>query len=395
MARRAVSVDEKLAMVLAAGRPGVVIKDLCAQAGVHRDTLNEWRRRFAADGVEGLVERSRRPLRSPNQTSAELEEQIVRLRKELPLDNGADVIGWHLRRAGRTDVPSDRTIHRVLVRRGMVTPQPQKRPKVAYRRFEYDRPNQCWQIDATDWALTRSRRVTIMDVIDDHSRALIDIRVGPGPTAALAIDAILSGAAVWGLPAMVLSDNGSCFAGMDGTTSSFESVLAAAGVRVIHSRPHHPQTCGKIERFHSTLKRWLAKQPLAGSPARLQAQLDEFAHHFNHQRRSSAGGEPTPAERHAAQPPAGPSPDPLPIEDRSPKVVIGTGNVLSNGSISCGKWTMSVGTEHAGKRLTVIRYGDQGVLLDGATVIARPTLNPDQRYIPSGRPGGGKRRRPY
>src|SRR5262245_66458510 len=109
MTGEALSVDKKLAMVLAAEQPGVRIKDLCAALGVHRDTLHEWRRRFRVAGLDGLVQRSRRPLRSPNQTPLELEDEIVRLRKELPLDNGADVIGWHLRRQGRSGVPSDRT----------------------------------------------------------------------------------------------------------------------------------------------------------------------------------------------------------------------------------------------------------------------------------------------
>jgi transposase InsO family protein len=394
MARKAVSVEQKLAMVLTAGKPGVVIKDLCAEAGVHRDTLHEWRRRFAAEGIDGLIERSRRPRHSPNQTSAELEDAIVRLRKELPLDNGADTIGWHLRRQGRTDVPSDRTIHRILVRRDMVQAQPQKRPKGAYRRFEFDRPNECWQIDATEWTLSRRRPVTIMDVLDDHSRVLTAIRAGTGPTTALALEAIFSGGASWGLPAMVLSDNGVCFAGVDGIGSSFEPVLAAAGIRLIHSRPYHPETCGKVERFHSTLKRWLAKQALATSTAGLQAQLDAFALHFNVERRSSAGGELTPVERHAASAAAGPSPLPIELVAPAPKIAITSCEVGATGIVAVGNWLIGVGVEYLGRRLTVIRYGQQAVVLDGARVVTRPYLDPARRYIGSGKPRGRPRRRP-
>jgi transposase InsO family protein len=395
MAREALSVEKKLAMVLAAEQRGVVLKDLCAELGVHRDTLHEWRRRFRDEGLDGLIERSRRPLRSPKQTSAELEEKIVRLRKELLLDNGADVIGWHLRRQGRDDVPSDRTIHRILVRRGMVTAQPQKRPKSAYRRFEFDRPNECWQIDATDWALTRRRAVTIMDVVDDHSRALTAIRAGQGPTTELALETLFSGGTRWGLPAMVLSDNGTCFAGVDRAGSSFEPVLAAAGIRLIHSRPYHPQTCGKVERFHATLKRWLTNRPLARSITELQAQLDTFAAHFNDDRRSSAGGELTPTERHRAIPAATPAPEPLQLPQPAPTITITAPAVGANGAMGIATWMVSVGTEHAGRRLTTIRYGHHAVILDGATVIARPYLDPNRRYIPSGRPRGGPRRRPY
>jgi transposase InsO family protein len=395
MAGEALSVEKKLAMVLAAQQPGMRIKDLCAELGVHRDTLHEWRRRFAAEGLDGLMDRSRRPLRSPNQTAAELEDEVVRLRKELPLDNGAAVIGWHLRRQGRTDVPSDRTIHRILVRRGMVLAQPQKRPKGAYRRFEFARPNECWQIDATDWVLARQRRVTIMDVLDDHSRALVAIRAGAGATTELALETIFTGGRHWGLPAVVLSDNGRCFTGFEPQrASTFASVLAAAGIRTIHSRPFHPQTCGKVERFHGTLKRWLATQPLARTAGELQDQLDGFAHHYNQQRRSSAGGDLTPAERHRATAAATPAPDPIELTEPTPTITITANTVSANGAIGIAGWTTSVGTEHAGRRLTVIRYGHHAVILDGATVVARPHLDPNRRYLPSGRPRGGPRRSP-
>lgn len=393
MTGEALSVDKKLAMVLAAEQPGVVLKELCAELGVHRDTLHEWRRRFRADGLDGLVERSRRPLRSPNQTPVELEDEIVRLRKDLPLDNGADVIGWHLRRTGWDGVPSDRTIHRILVRRGQVTPQPQKRPKRSYRRFEFERPNGCWQIDATDWTLSRRRRVTIMDVLDDHSRALIAIRAGTGPTAALALDTLLAGGEQWGLPTMVLCDNGTCFAGANRVGSPFETVLGAAGVKVIHSAVYHPETCGKIERFHASLKRWLTKQPLARSIPELQHQLDAFTDIFNHQRPSSAGGELTAAQRHAATVAATPAPEPI-ILSAEPSITITAPIVGPNGTLGVGGWIIHVGAEYARRRLTAVRYGDHAVIIDGATVIARPYLDADRRYIPSGRPRGKRRTQP-
>ena len=394
MTGEALSVDKKLTMVLAAEQPGVVLKDLCAELGVHRDTLNEWRRRFRAGGLDGLVERSRRPLRSPNQTPVELEDEIVRLRKELPLDNGADVIGWHLRRLGRTDVPSDRTIHRILVRRGQVTPQPQKRPKSSYRRFEFERPNGCWQIDATDWWLTRRRRVTIMDVLDDHSRALMAIRAGTGPTTGLALETLLAGGQHWGLPALVLCDNGTCFAGPNRAGSPFETVLGAAGVKVIHSAIYHPETCGKIERFHASLKRWLTKQPLARSIPDLQDQLDAFSEIFNHQRPSSAGGELTAAERHAATTAATPAIEPITFTPE-PSINITAPIVGINGTIGVGGWIVHVGAEHARRRLTAIRYGQHAIVIDGSAVLTRVVLDPDRRYIPSGRPRGKRRQRPH
>jgi transposase InsO family protein len=396
MAGEAHALEKKLAIVLAAEQ-GVPVKELCEQLGVHRDTVHEWRRRFRAEGLDGLIERSRRPLRSPGQTSADVEDRIVRLRKELKVDNGADAIGWRLRRQGVLGVPSNRTIHRILVRRGLVDPQPQKRPKSSYRRFEYARPNACWQIDATDWRLTGSRRVTIMDIIDDHSRAVMALRVGPrGATTELALATVFAGAETFGLPAMVLSDNGSCFTTRDDhAASDFESVLAAAGIRTIHSRPYHPETCGKIERFHQSLKRWLNTQPPARSRAQLQGDLDRFADYYNHQRRHAAAGERTPAERHAATTPALPQATPIAIA-RPSRITINANLVQADGTVTiASRWRTSVGTEHAGHRVTIIRYGDRALIRDNAHVLADLHLDPTRRYLPSGKPRGGARRRPY
>jgi transposase InsO family protein len=397
MAGRALSVEKKLAMILAAEQPGVSVKALCAEMEVHRDSFYEWRRRFREHGLEGLVERSRRPAKSPNATPVAIENEIVRLRKELPVENGADTIGWHMRRAGWEAVPSDRTIHRILVRRGMVTPEPQKRPKSAWRRFEFDRPNECWQIDATDWQLRGGDTVTIMDIIDDHSRVITSLRAGnAGPTTALALETVFDAGSRWGLPAMILSDNGACFTGRTAEhTSEFETTLAVAGIKVIHSRPYHPETCGKIERFHGSLKRSLRAAGPARDITELQAQLDAYAQRYNHDRHHAAAGEMTLAERHAATSPATPSADPINLV-RPARVTITAAAVGADGTMTiAGRWRTSIGTEHAGRRLTVLRYGNHAAVIDANTVIANLTLDPDRRYIPSGRPRGGPRRRRY
>lgn len=383
--------EKKLAMLLAAEQPGVPVSELCAQLGVSRETFYVWKRRFAAEGLDGLVSRSRRPLSSPNKTPAQVEDLIVELRKRL-VDKGADVIGWYLRDAG-VAAPSDRTIHRVLVRRGLVDPAPQKRPKSSWRRFEFNRPNECWQIDATTVRLGQGR-FTVMDTIDDHSRYVPSVRAGRrGATTELALDAFFAGAADSGLPQMVLSDNGSCFTNIDGTPSVFEHTLALLGVKVIHSRPAHPQTCGKLERFHQTLKKWIAAQAPAPTVGALQAQLEEFRRFYNHDRPHRAI-RTTPARRRTATPPARPGP---PIQLASPaRISISANAVSAGGVIGVGdRWQASVGTEYAGRRLTVIRYGTRAVIIDGSTVISRYNLDPATRYLSSGRPRGGQRRRPY
>ena len=268
--------EAKLLAVFSSGVP-LKVSALCRDLEISRQTLYKYRRRFEVEGPAGLVERSRRPHSSPGRVSDATEEAIVRLRKELPLECGAQTIAYHLARRGETP-PSVATIHRVLVRRGMVTPQPKKRPKVAWKRFVWPRPNDAWQIDATAWALADGQTVWIMDVLDDHSRALVAARVDTGPTAKAAWDAFTMAVDTWGLPARVMNDNGSCFTGRLSRNgeADFERMLRSLGVVQICSSPAHPQTCGKLERSLQTTKAWLRIQPAARSVGELQEQLDRW-----------------------------------------------------------------------------------------------------------------------
>ena len=198
--------EAKLLAVFSSGVP-LRVTASCCDLESSRQTLYEYRRRFEAEGPAGLAERSRRPHASPARVPAGTEEAIVRLRKELPSDRGAQTIAYHLARRGEP-VPSVATIHRVLVRRGMVTPQPEKRPKVARKRFERPRPNDARRIDAACWALADGRTVRLADVLDDRSRALVAACVDTGPTARAAWEAGSAAAQDRGRPARVTSDDG-------------------------------------------------------------------------------------------------------------------------------------------------------------------------------------------
>jgi len=378
----------KLQAVLAGEVAAVNVASLCAQLGISRQTFYKYRRRFAAEGPPGLAERSRRPHRSPKATCAELEERIVRLRKELPLDNGAQTIAYHLAREGLV-VPAVATIHRVLVRRGLVVAEPAKRPRSALRRFVWPRPNDVWQIDATSWALCDGAEVWIMDALDDHSRVVVAAQVCSGPTSRAAWDALCVGAARWGLPARLLSDNGICFTsrfGMWNTDNDFERGLRALGIAQMHSAPAHPQTCGKIERFHQTLKNWLRRQPLAQTHQALQAQLDWFLAFYNHERphRSLAGD--TPAERWQASPPALPAAP----SDVGPHAELR--KVDATGRINWHNFYITVGRHYAGHTLVVIARDIDVAIFDRHGLVRRLTLNPDRRHQPNGRPPGRPRR---
>ena len=232
---------------------------------VSRGWVRELCRRFDVEGDAGLEPRSRRPRFSPHQTPAELEEEIVALRKELSdqgLDAGAHTIGFHL--AERHDaVPSVATIWRILTRRGFVTPQPQKRPRSSLVRFEAEQPNERWQADITHWSLSDGSGVEILNIIDDHSRLLVASDAREVIKAADVVASFRRAAGHHGWPVSVLTDNGAVFTAgpRGGGRCAIEIELAALGILYRHSTPYHPQTCGKVDRFHQTLKRWLTKQP--------------------------------------------------------------------------------------------------------------------------------------
>lgn len=385
MAKTVVSMEAKLLAVFSSGVP-LKVAALCRDLEISRQTLYKYRRRFEAEGPAGLTERSRRPHSSPARVSEATEEAIIRLRKELPVERGAQTIAYHLARRG-DPVPSVSTIHRVLVRRGMVIPQPDKRPKVAWKRFEWPRPNDAWQIDATCWALADGQTMWIMDVLDDHSRALVAARVDTGPTAKAAWEAFTAAVADWGLPARVMSDNGSCFTGrlsLNGE-ADFERMLRSLGVQQLCSRPSHPQTCGKLERSHQTTKAWLRIQPPARSIDELQDQLDRWRTHYNNARPHKALTGATPAERWAATEPASPGaviPGPI-------RASVHTVN--KGGHIGWSDYVIGIDSRLAGQRVlvaardfTLAIYGQQGLL-------RRLTIDTQRRYQGTGRPPGRRR----
>jgi transposase InsO family protein len=280
--------------------------------GVSPRWVYELVRRFDAEGEAGLEPRSRRPRASPRRIPVEIEDEIVELRKDLldqGFDAGAHTIAVHLsRRHGEDAVPSVATMWRVLSRRGFVTPQPQKRPRSSFVRFEAQMPNERWQADITRWRLADGTEVEIFNVIDDHSRLLVASEARAVFKAADVVATFHAGAATCGFPASLLTDNGAVFtAAPRGGRCAIELETAALGIRSVHSSPHHPQTCGKVERLHQTEKKWLAKQPAPTSVSELQAQLDRFAAYYNTVRPHRAIGRRTPAEAFAGRPKATPS----------------------------------------------------------------------------------------
>jgi transposase InsO family protein len=381
------SMQTKLAAVLAEESAGrrVNVAALCRELGISRKHYYALRRRFAAGGVEAVTAgASRRPRHSPAQLSVELEDEIVRWRKRLDddgLDAGARSIRYRLRRQGVSPLPAPATIHRALRRRGLVVDEPRKRPKAANRRFAYPDPNACWQIDGTEWRLADGRKVCIIKVIDDHSRALLGLRAAPrAENLEDTWTCVQQAMDRFGVPVRVLSDRGAALNGHPDRQSQFRSCLRRRGVLPISSRGYHPQTCGKTERSHQTLQRWLRKRP-ARDLAHLQALLDEFMDVFNNDRPHQAHDGAPPMSVYLARPKVAPSGILL---DTRP--IVNQVKVSARGEIRVGTYTVQLGRRWEGARVTVIREDLNLTVLNDTEVIRKLVINPDRRYQGNGRP---------
>ncbi|PEG32992.1 IS481 family transposase, partial [Mycolicibacterium agri] len=203
------------------------------------------------------------------------------------LDAGPHTIAWHLQHHHQLRV-STASISRHLHAAGLIEPTPQKRPKSSYIRFAAELPNQCWQADFTHWRLASGADTEILSWLDDCSRYALSVTAHRRVTATIVVTEFTKAIDRHGIPYSTLTDNGMVFttrlAGGKGGRNAFEAQLHRHGIRQINSTPNHPTTCGKVERFQQTLKKWLTRQPRAATLAALQTQLDAFTDEYNHRR---------------------------------------------------------------------------------------------------------------
>lgn len=370
---------------------GLSAADAAARFGISRQWATTLARRWRVGGDAAVGPRSRRPLTSPSRTADEVRGRILRLRDELEssgLDAGPHSIHGRLIRAGLTG-PSVTTIWRILKAANAITAQPQKRPKSSIRRFEAAQPNETWQSDMTHWRLADGTGIEILSWLDDHSRFLLHITCHPVVTAPIVTAEFTAAAHNHGLPASCLTDNGliftTRFAAGAGGPNHFEHVLARHGVTQKNGHPGHPQTQGKIERFHQTLKRWLAAHPQAEDLDKLTTQLTAFRQTYNHDRPHRALARRTPAEAYQALPKATPS-----LRDGERHWRIRFDTVDTNGTVTL-RWAgrlrhLGIGRPWKQTPVTILTAGDEVLITTRAgELIAEFDLNPDLDYHPKRR----------
>lgn len=362
------------------------VAEFCREHGISTWFFWELRRRYASDGEAALTPRSRAPHHPASRTSAEMEDRIVTVRKELTdvgLDAGPGSIAFYLRDI--PGVPSESTIWRILVARGLVVRQPAKAPRPRGG-FTAQRANECWALDDTTWQLANGTRVKIFNVIDDHSRLCVSSVAMRACTGAAAFQALATAAIDYGWPARTWSDNAKAF------RHPLTEALRPLGVITSHTKPYHPHSNGKIERFHLTLQKWLTRQPAPRSFAQLQAQLDEFRSIYNTRRPHRALGRRIPLDVWTQAAKTGPGErsvdTPTQVHDA----------IVTGGRVQMSRYRIALGAAHNGQRALVVITGTAcHVFIDGRLIrhfTLDPTKRPQRLYDRPGRPTPTERKAP-
>jgi transposase InsO family protein len=362
----------------------LTVTDAAAEYGYSRRHLHRLLARYREGGLDAVDPRSRRPLSNSAATPEPVRERIIELRLWLTkagLDAGPVTIAWHLEQEGRRP-PSTSTIRRILHTAGLVVPEPRKRPRSSYRRFAAAQPNECWQSDFTHWPLADGTDVEILNWLDDHARFLLGCTAHTPVTGDIVTDTFLTVAEEYGFPASTLTDNGRVYtARFGGGKNAFEYLLAVLGITQKNGHPGHPQTQGKIERFHQTLKKWLAQQPPAATLADLQAQLDEFRELYNHRRPHRELARRTPASVYATLPKARPTGEPQPAHYRLRYDRLDT---LGKMSLRRAGRMHHLGVGHAHARKRVLAIADHTsvtvIELETAEILSTHTIEPNKTY---------------
>jgi transposase InsO family protein len=373
------------------------VSEVARTYGVARSWIYALLARYRAEGEAAFEPRSRRPKTSPSAISAGTEELIVRLRKDLAgqgLDAGPHTIAWHLEQHHQVRV-SAATISRYLTRHGLVIPEPRKRPRSSWVRFAAEMPNECWQSDFTHYPLADGTGTEVITWLDDHSRLILPVTSCRTVTSVIVVDTFRAACARYGPPAATLTDNGTVYttrllAGGTASPGGLELDLRQLGIVQKNGKPDHPQTQGKVERYHQTLKKWLSAQP--AQPATitgLQDLLDIFAVIYNTQRPHRSLARATPAAAYAARPKAAPAIPPDTTSDHLRASRTGTNGTITI-RVRGRQHHIGLGRAHAGTPVLVHTRDLHIRIISARTgeLLRDLTLNPAINYQPTGAPKG-------
>jgi transposase InsO family protein len=284
--------------VMLAREAGVNRRELCRRFGISAKTGYKWLARYAKDDEAGLVEGSRRPRRSPVHTPGQVEQAILEVRDAHPAW-GARKLRAVLHEEGWSDLPSPSTVQAILRRNGRIQPEESAKHR-AFIRFEHEQPNALWQMDFKGHFALDQGRCHPLTVLDDHSRFNVCLKACANEQSATVQQALSETFRRYGLPERIGVDNGPPWGDSAEQRYTLLCVwLIRLGVRVSHSRPYHPQTLGKDERFHETLNRELISRRSFADLQQAQAAFDPWRECYNLKRPHEALGMRAPVVRYS------------------------------------------------------------------------------------------------
>jgi transposase InsO family protein len=352
-------VEQRYQAVLEVLNDGATVTDVARRYGVARQTVHGWLRRYAADGLGGLADRSSRPLSCPHQMAPELEARIVEMRRAHPGWGPRTILFW-LDRGGVSPLPGRSSVERCLVRHGLVTPQARKRKRADYKRWERSRAMELWQMDVVGGVrIVDGSEAKIVSGIDDHSRFVVSARVVARATARPVCDALTSAMQAHGLPSQILTDNGKVFTARFGPGPGpvrFDRICIDNGITHILTAPRSPTTTGKVERWHKTLRREFLDGKVFASIAEAQAQLDAWVRHYNLERPHQSIGGLAPIERFRLAEPRDKPAQPL-AEASTMSGPVTTRRVSTKGTIGFATVGYKAGVWLAGQSVEVVCEG--------------------------------------
>ncbi len=389
MVRDGEAVDPLVAAAVAAFVHGEEFKVAarCRELGISREMFYKYVRRFAVEGVAGFYPRSRRPHGSPARLPVVVEDLLIEVRKreaEAGWDYGADAVLvqllvqpqlWSFDRP----LPARSTVNRVFEDRGQLVKVPQRAPRRRSRRFQRDKVNDLWQYDGFEWRVGNGVKVVVLHLTDDCSRLDLALQVARSENSSQVWEAFCLAADRYGLPAAVLTDNGTAFSGRRrGWTATFEANLADLAVRSITSRVNHPQTCGKNERGHQRALKWLRRQRLAVDEVELQVQLDTYREAYNN-RPHQMLERLTPQQRYHLGPLSGPGEGLPPVLHLTRHTVSATGSIGIDGTL------IGLGRRQAGATAVAFRREDLVSIFIDDQLIRTLVIDRTRHYQPQDR----------
>jgi transposase InsO family protein len=359
---------------------GATVTDVAKRNGVTRQTLHGWLRRYADQGVAGLVDKSSKPETCPHQMSPEIEARIVVMRRTHPRW-GPRSIRTHLAQEGVTPLPGRSSIYRALVRHHLLEPTPRKRSRSDYKRWERSRSMELWQMDIVGrFYLADGTEVKVVTGIDDHSRFCVCARIVARATARPVCDALLFALRQHGAPNEILTDNGKVFTARFGPGPGpvlFDRILHEHGIKHRLTAPYSPTTTGKVERFHRTYRdEFLTEHDRKHATIEeAQAALDAWVVKYNNERPHQSLGDRPPAERFALAAPRVPVDTTVEVPEVqeptvSPRPPGVSRWVDQKGSIGLNGFRYRVGPTFAGESVEVVVQGGLVEILHAGVLVA-------------------------